>query len=95
MYFVVLCKDKPNSTHIRAENRDAHLDYLKAHSEHIKVAGPFLDEKGSMVGSMLIIRAETTQAIDGLLQQDPYAHASLFEEVTVQPWRWVVGEPKE
>jgi uncharacterized protein len=95
MYFVVLCRDKPQSLSIRTSNRDAHLAYLRKNETQIRVAGPFLDGDGTMVGSMLIIRAETEADVRALLVDDPYAQANLFAEVQIQPWRWVIGEPRE
>jgi uncharacterized protein YciI len=94
MYFVVLCTDKQNAGPVRAQNRDAHLSYLKAHQAHIKVAGPFVNEQGAMVGSMLIVKAEQRGDVEVILRDDPYARAGLFADVGIREWRWVVGEPQ-
>lgn len=94
MYFIVQCTDKSNAAQIRADNRDAHLAYLKAHQANIKVAGPFLNAEGGMIGSLLIIKGEREDDVRALLREDPYAQANLFSHVTIQPWRWVVGAPQ-
>lgn len=94
MLFAVTCLDKPGHAAVRADNRAAHLAFLKAHAEAVKIAGPLLDDAGTgMVGSLLIIEAADRAALDELIAQDPYATAGLFAGVEVRPWRWVIGAP--
>ncbi len=94
MLYAVTCLDKPGHEAVRAENRAAHLDFLRAHADAVKIAGPFLAEDGAgMTGSLLVIEAPDRPALDRLLAEDPYTAAGLFESVTVRPWRWVVGAP--
>jgi uncharacterized protein YciI len=94
MLFAVTCIDKPGHAHVRAENRPAHLDFLKANAAAVKLAGPFLSDDGQgMVGSLLVIEAADRAALDAMVAQDPYAAAGLFESVTVRPWRWTIGNP--
>ncbi len=94
MYFVALCKDKAGMSDVRTANRAAHLAFLGAHAAQVKVAGPFLGDEGTMTGSMLILDCADEAEVQTLLAKDPYAHADIFESITVQPWRWVIGEPK-
>jgi uncharacterized protein len=94
MYFAVTCLDKPDYYYVRAEIRPAHLDFLKANADRVKIAGPFLSDDGaSMVGSLLIFDVEDRATLDSLLDADPYTKAGLFESVTVRPWRWAIGNP--
>lgn len=94
MMFAVTCLDKPGHAHVRAENRAAHLDYLRANAAAVKIAGPMATDDGeAMVGSLLIIEADDRTALDALLAGDPYAKAGLFDSVTARPWRWVIGNP--
>ncbi len=46
MQFAIVCLDKPDHGHLRAENRPAHIDYLNANLGHMLLAGPFLSEDG-------------------------------------------------
>ncbi len=95
MLFVLSCIDKPGHGAVRAENRPAHLDFLKANAARIKVAGPYLDDAGeSMVGSLLIIEAADAAEARAFAEADPYARAGLFERVEIRPWKWVVGQPE-
>ena len=93
MHFIVTCKDKDGALDIRKANRDAHITFLKANADVIKIAGPLLDDDGGMIGSMLICEADSKQALEAILASDPYAKADLFQHSSIQPWKWVIGAP--
>jgi len=96
MYFVALSRDRSDGLETRLANRLVHLEFLKAHRDHIKVGGPLLAPDGErMIGSMLIVEAENEAEARALLAEDPYAKAGLFQNVEVLPWRWVVNPPDE
>jgi uncharacterized protein YciI len=89
--FVVQCKDKPNHGHLRAENRAAHLDHLKAHLDKVVLAGPIQSEdRQAMLGSVLVLDFAERAALDAFLAADPYAKAGLFESVSVLPFKKVL-----
>ena len=90
MHFVVYCLDKSGHGQIRANNRDAHLAYLKEHNASIVFAGPMLDDAGTgMIGSLLVMDFPDRAAVDKFVAGDPYGHAGLFASVHVSPWRKV------
>jgi uncharacterized protein YciI len=94
MLFVAICYDKPESTSLRLANRAAHLDFLRAQADRIKVCGPLLgSDNETMIGSMLIVEAADKSSADALLANDPYRKAGLFASSELHPWRWVVGAP--
>jgi uncharacterized protein YciI len=94
MQFVMICEDKPDSLALRMANRDNHLQYIGTHSEKIRLAGPMLSDDGEgMVGSLLIIDAESIEQVRELSANDPYAQAGLFSRVTIHPFRQVVPAP--
>ena len=89
--FAVTCKDKPGHAQTRLDNRAAHLEHLKAHADHVVLAGPLLDEsRAAMVGSLLVLDFADRAALDAFLAADPYAQAGLFDSVTVTPFRKVL-----
>ncbi len=91
MQFAIVCLDKPDHGHLRAENRPAHLDYLNANLEHMLLAGPFLSEDGERpVGSLLIMEFDEQGQARAFAEGDPYAKAGLFESVTIRPFRKVL-----
>ncbi len=91
MQFAIVCLDKPDHGHLRAENRPAHIDYLNANLEHMVLAGPFLSEDGERpVGSLLIMEFDDLDQARAFAKGDPYAKAGLFESVTIRPFRKVL-----
>lgn len=94
MHFIIHCTDKPDSAHIRAENRPAHVDFLKSHRDNLYTAGPTLTDDGEgMTGSLLIVDFPDRAAAEGFAASDPYAQAGLFESVVIKPWK-LVFEPQ-
>ncbi|WP_212522939.1 YciI family protein [Actibacterium sp. MT2.3-13A] len=90
MLYALICRDKPGHLDTRKANRDAHLAYI-AETGVVAQAGPFLDDAGEMCGSLVILDVETADAAQAWTQNDPYAKAGLFENVTVQAWKKVIG----
>lgn len=89
--FLVHCKDKPNATQLRADNRPAHLEYLKGHLDKITIGGPVMSEdRTQMVGSAFIFNTTDKAEVDQFLAGDPYGKAGLFESVTILPFRKTV-----
>jgi len=91
MHFVAILNDRDDGLPVRLENRPAHIVWLK--EAGIAIAGPFLNDKGDMCGSLLILEAEDEAAARAILAGDPYAKAGLFKSTEVRPWRWAVGKP--
>jgi uncharacterized protein YciI len=89
MPFMIYCLDKPGHAHVRADNRAAHLDYLKAQwMDKIIVAGPLLSDDGAgMVGSLLLMDLKDRAEADAFVAGDPYGKAGLFASVSVRPWK--------
>jgi len=91
MNFVLYCVDKAEHGHVRAENRPAHLDYLKANLAKIMLAGPMTSEDGEKpIGSVIIIEAADRAEAEAFAAGDPYAKAGLFESVTIKPFKKVL-----
>ncbi|HTI67020.1 MAG TPA: YciI family protein [Caulobacteraceae bacterium] len=89
--FVISFTDKPDSQALRAANREAHLAYMAA-SGLARLAGPYLNEGGEPIGSLIIVEAEDEAAAKALQRGDPYAEAGLPDRVEVRPWRCTVGQ---
>ncbi|TBW36315.1 YciI family protein [Siculibacillus lacustris] len=94
MLFVAVCRDKPDHLAVRTAHRDAHRAWLAGLGHTLKIAGPFLDDAGhEMIGSMLILEADSLEAARATFAADPYAIAGLFAAVEVRPWLWIFGKP--
>jgi uncharacterized protein YciI len=89
MKFAIICTDKAGALQIRLDTRAEHLAYIEA-TGVVEQAGPFLDEAGDMCGSLVIIEVNGIAAAQEWADNDPYAKAGLFENVTVQAWKRVI-----
>ena len=90
MLFVITCLDKPNHSHVRAENREDHLGCLDALGSALVTAGPILSDDGETPeGSVLIVEFEDREAAEGFATGDPYNKAGLFERVEIRRWKQI------
>ena len=94
MLFHIYAKDKPGALNLRLETREAHLEFLEASGETVKLAGPLLDKEGKPKGSVLIVECDNMDAAEQWAALDPYAQAGLFSEIEITPWKWVIGAPE-
>ena len=87
--FVMTGLDKPDALEIRKATRPAHLDWIDALGDRVKLAGPFIDESGSPVGSMIMIDADDIENARSLFAEDPYTLAGLWADQTIRPFTQV------
>ncbi len=88
MLIALIAHDKPDALQIRKDTREAHLDYLKA--TNVSQAGPLLDDDGQMIGSLIVLDVADMAAAREWAENDPYAKAGLFENVTLTAWKKVI-----
>jgi len=75
----------------RMKSRPEHLEKISK----VKKAGKFLcggailDEKGTMIGSMIIYEAEDKAELDRLLKDEPYIYNKIWEKIEIRPFRAV------
>ena len=86
MLFAITAMDKANSRDLRIATRAAHFDYARA-TGAVRLGGPFLDDNGDMIGSLIIIEATDPSAARVWAANDPYAKAGLFAVSDVRPWK--------
>ena len=88
MLFALICRDKPDHSHIRNNIRPEHLNYLNGMGNKLYQAGPLLDNSYTTpIGSLIIIEASTSADAESIAAHDPYAIAGLFESVDIFPWK--------
>ncbi len=93
MHFLLYCTDKPDSVGLRQANREAHLAHVADSKLPIKVGGPYLDEDGTMIGSLIIVEADSKAEVEEWAASDPYAKAGLFANVDIHPFNWLINSP--
>jgi uncharacterized protein YciI len=74
------------------ELRPEHLKHLDGLGDQLVLAGPFLDDKGDMNGSIVVIEAATLDAARDAFGRDPFMLGNLFDSVTIKPWRLGVNK---
>ncbi len=92
MYFTILCFDKPGAGELREKTRPAHSDYLKRHSDRMHAGGPFENDEGGIVGTLLIVNVEDRAAALAFTADEPFHKAGVFESVIVRRWRQMQPE---
>lgn len=90
--FVLTCLDKPDNLELRMKTRPAHQAHIAANRSIVRLGGPFTDEAGQMVGSMLILETETLAQAQAFADADPYKTEGVFASSDVRPFAIVVGE---
>ena len=94
MYFIVLTTDKPGAAQIRADNRPAHLEYLKSFGKALVAGGATLGDDGeSVTGSFLLVDMADRAAVESFAAGDPFAKAGLFAATEIRRWRKVIFNP--
>ncbi|MFT6074219.1 MAG: hypothetical protein ACJAZ1_001135 [Yoonia sp.] len=90
MRFALMTKDKPGALQTRMDNREAHLAYI-AETGVVEMAGPVFDDAGQMCGSLIVLEVAGLAAAQTWANNDPYAKAGLFSDVTLQAWKKIIG----
>ncbi|CAN5240539.1 YciI-like protein [soil metagenome] len=94
MLFALICNDKPNSLELRMTTRPEHVAYLTGLGGSLKAAGPFTDDNGSPIGSLVIIEADNRDSAERIAGEDPYARAGLFAATEIRGWVWSLKNPE-
>ncbi|HTO42193.1 MAG TPA: YciI family protein [Rhizomicrobium sp.] len=91
MLFAITSLDKPGAQDLRMATREKHLAY-GARVGNLRLGGPFLDEAGNMVGSFVVLEADSLEAAQDWANNDPYFLAGLFASVDVRPWKMTINK---
>jgi len=92
MLYVILGKDKPNSS-ARLDNYEAHKAYLSKSPVKIVFSGPLVDDKNrdAMIGSLFLIDAESIEQVQDFNRNDPFHKAGVWETVYVEAFHKRMG----
>lgn len=86
MYFMLNCVDIPNSKPLREANRAAHKAYIDGNVSRVLFAGPYRDDQGITLGSVLVIEAKDKADAEAFAAKDPYAHARVFQRTDIREY---------
>jgi uncharacterized protein YciI len=73
----------------RARVRPDHLDKikdLKKNGEFL-LGGAILDEKGNMIGSMILYEFPDRTSLEERLKDEPYINGGVWKEIKISPFR--------
>jgi len=88
--YALTCIDKENGLQTRLGARQDHLAWAPS-TGMLRFGGPFLDEKGDMAGSLMIVEAADLEAARQFNRDDPYTKAGLWASVDVRPFKVTFG----
>ena len=92
MLYAIICTDKSDSGTLRADNREHHLSHLKSAGDQLKLGGRTTSPDGeTATGSILVVDMESMAEAEAFANNDPFAKAGLFTNVTVLPWACGIG----
>ncbi|HWA45160.1 MAG TPA: YciI family protein [Hypericibacter adhaerens] len=94
MLFALVALDRPDAVGERLRLRPEHLKHLDGLGDRLLLAGPFLNERGEGVGSIVVIEAETLGDARAAFNRDPYVAAGLFDTVMIKPWKMTIDKTK-
>lgn len=99
MLFAVWASDRPGMLAERQRVRELHRARLRDPAPHpvtVVQAGVTLDEAGeAMNGTLLVVAAESLQAVRAFVDGDPYVAAGVYDRVEIRPWRCGLGPLSE
>lgn len=91
MQFLLIAYDgtDPGAFERRMKVRPGHLDktaVLKKKGEFL-LGGAILDDKGQMIGSMIVYEFPDRAALDRRLKEEPYLNNGVWEKIEIMPFR--------
>lgn len=87
MLFAVIFTDRSGQGALRAKHLQAHIEWVAAHRDQVRIAGSLRDEPGETPqGGLWIVEAESKEAVHRLMLSDPFWTCGLRERVQVLHW---------
>lgn len=99
MLFAVWATDRAGMLAERQRVREAHRARLRDPAPHpvrVVQAGVTLDAATqAMNGTLLIVQADSRDAVQAFVAGDPYVAAGVYDRVEIRPWRCGLGPLSE
>lgn len=87
MLFAVLFTDQPGQGALRAQNLEAHVQWVADHQDAVLVAGSLRTEPQAVPkGGLWIVEAPSRKAVLDLMKSDPFYTCGLRQSVEVLHW---------
>lgn len=93
MLFAVRFYDRPDRLDVRRRWLNAHLEWLRAHSDVILVGGSLrLDPESDAIGALWVVQCDSNSVIEALLRTDPFWLHGLRERYEIHSWHKAFAE---
>jgi uncharacterized protein len=73
----------------RMKSRPDHLEKIAVVKKNgqFLCGGAILNDQGTMIGSMILYETENREALDKLLENEPYIYNHVWEKIDIMPFR--------
>ena len=87
MRFVAILTDKPGTQELRAENMAAHMAFIASNVGRIVLAGAMREDlDGPARGGLWVIEADSKEAAEAIIHDDPFFKAGMRGTVELYHW---------
>ncbi len=95
MIYAVLFEDDEKHSDQRSVYMAAHLAFLERNASRITAAGPMKDTaSGQPAGGLWLVTAEDAQAVQVLVEEDPFWPTGLRKSIRILQWTQVFAGGK-
>ncbi len=95
MIYAVLLEDDASRAEVRAKHMAEHLSFLERNASRIQAAGPLKDTaRDAPAGGLWIVEADSPQAVQALIEADPFWPSGLRKSVRILEWTQVFADGK-
>lgn len=92
--FAVRFHDRPGAGEVRKQLLQAHLEWVAAHQDVVRVAGSLRESpEGAPVGGLWVVRAQTQAAVEALIATDPFTTGGLRAGWEILYWSKALPQP--
>jgi uncharacterized protein YciI len=89
--FAIHCRGAEGMAGCRQGLRDKHLAHVEQNLGRYALAGPLRDSSGTIIGSLLVIEAESPVAAQAFLAADPYFQGGIWGRIEIDAFSAVAG----
>lgn len=92
--FAVRFHDRPGTAELRRELLQAHLEWVAAHQDVVRVAGSLRESpEATPMGALWVLRAPDKAAVEALIATDPFTTGGLRAGWDIFYWSKALPQP--
>src|SRR5262249_28579275 len=92
LYAVVFEDNATLGADVRRRHMAAHLSFLERNAARIRAAGPLSSSSGDPAGGLWVVEADSPDAVDALVKEDPFWPTGLRHSVRILRWSQVFAD---